>query len=64
MICENRSLARTRARTLQQFLTFCFHNLHGNLCNFLIASDIQVVFGRFLTVCAESRLFVAILGVK
>ena len=39
-ICENRSLARTRARTLQQFLTFCFHNLHRNLCNFLIASDI------------------------
>jgi len=25
------SLARTRARALQQFCTFCFHNLHKNL---------------------------------
>ena len=57
-------LTRARARTLQQFLTFCFHNLHRNLCNFLIASDISVVFGRFLTVCARSCPFLPIFGVK
>ena len=63
-ICKNCPLTRARARALQQFLTFCFHNLHRNLCNLLISSDIQVVFGRFLTVWARSSPFLPILRVK
>lgn len=42
-------LARTHTRALQQFLCFCFHNLHRFLCNSLLFNHLPVIFGQFLT---------------
>ncbi len=42
-------LARTHTRALQQFLCFCFHNLHRFLCNSLLFNHLPVVFGQLLT---------------
>lgn len=46
---KNALLARTRTRALQQFLCFCFHNLHRFLCNSLLFNHLLVIFGQLLT---------------
>lgn len=35
------ALARARARTLQRFCAFCFHNLHKNYCSLLLFNGIR-----------------------
>lgn len=42
-------LARTRTRALQQFLCFCFHNLHRFLYNTLLFNHLPIIFRQFLT---------------
>lgn len=46
---KNALLARTRTRALQEFLCFCFHNLHRFLCNSLLFNHLPPIFGQFLT---------------
>lgn len=41
--------ARTRTRALQQFLCFCFHNLHRFLYNTLLFNHLPNIFRQFLT---------------
>ncbi len=46
---KNALLARTCTRALQQFLCFCFHNLHRFSCNPLYFNHLPPIFGQFLT---------------
>ena len=46
---KNALLARTRTHALQQFLCFCFHNLHRFLCNTLLFNHLPLISGQFLT---------------
>ena len=46
---KNALLSRTRTRALQQFLCFCFHNLHRFLCNSLYFNYLPPIFRQFLT---------------
>ena len=46
---KNALFARTRTRALQQFLCFCFHNLHRFLCNSLYFNYLSPIFRQFLT---------------
>ena len=36
--CSLNFIARTRVRTLQEFLLFCCHKCHGDICNLLVFS--------------------------
>lgn len=46
---KNALLARTRTRALQQFLCFCFHNLHRFSCNPLYFNYLPPIFEQLLT---------------
>ena len=43
------SLTRVRSRTLQQFCTFCFHNLHRNPCKVLKNYTLRGIFRVWIT---------------
>ena len=57
MNCENTCnlpLARTRARTLQEFFLFCCHKCHGVACNLLEFSVLSLFLERVLTIAKIS----------
>ena len=47
--------ARVRARTLQQFCTFCFHNLHRNPCKVLKDYTLREIFRVWITLFQKNR---------
>ena len=49
------SLTRARARTLQQFCTFCFHNLHRNPCKVLKNYTLRGIFRVWITLFQKNR---------
>ena len=49
------SLTRARARTLQQFCTFCFHNLHRNPCKVLKDYTLRGIFRVWITLFHKNR---------
>ena len=49
------SLTRARARTLQQFCTFCFHNLHRNPCKALKDYTLRGIFRSSITLFQKNR---------
>ena len=48
-------LARTRTRALQQFLYFCFHNLHRFLYNTLLFNHLSLIFGQFFNTIKKPK---------
>ena len=48
-------LTRVRARTLQQFCTFCFHNLHRNPCKVLKDYTLRGIFRVWITLFHKNR---------
>ena len=47
--------SRACARTLQQFCTFCFHNLHRNPCKVLKDYTLRGIFRRSITLFQKNR---------
>ena len=47
--------SRARARTLQQFCTFCFHNLHRNPCKVLKDYTLRGIYRVWITLFQKNR---------